>query len=107
MTTGYLPSIYVRFRDQFPELAERVDALGSASDDAGPLDERTRRLVKLGIAVGASAKGDVRSNVRKALEAGAVDADIYHVIALSVSSCGLPAAVAALSWVDEVLVANH
>jgi alkylhydroperoxidase/carboxymuconolactone decarboxylase family protein YurZ len=78
-----------------------------AADGAGSLDERTRRLVKLGIAVGAMAEGAVRSNARKALQAGASEGDILHVAALTVSTCGFPAAVAAYSWIEEVLVARH
>ena len=105
MTTDYLPGVYLRFRQQFPAMAERVDALGSTGDEAGPLDERTRRLVKLGIAIGASAEGAVRSNARRALELGASEAEILHVVALSVSTRGFPAAVAAFSWVEEVLAA--
>jgi alkylhydroperoxidase/carboxymuconolactone decarboxylase family protein YurZ len=67
MNKDYLPAVYVQFRERFPGITDKVDALGTVADDAGPLDERTRRLVKLGIAVGAMAEGAVRSNVRKAL----------------------------------------
>ncbi len=64
MSSEYLPDVYVRFRDRFPGIAEGLDALGTVADGAGPLDERTRRLVKLGIAIGAMAEGAVRSNAR-------------------------------------------
>ena len=67
----YLPDVYVRLRERFPEVAEAVDDLGRATSAAGPLDERTQRLVKLGIAMGALAEGAVRSNARRALDAGA------------------------------------
>ena len=106
MTTDYLPGIYLRFREQFPRVVEHVDALGAASDDAGPLDERTRRLVKLGIAVGAAAEGAVRSSTRKALDLGITEAEVLHVAALTVSTCGFPAAVAAFSWIEEVFGAR-
>lgn len=64
MTAHYLPDVYQRFRRQFPDVAERLDALGRAADAAGPLDERTRCLVRLGIAIGGQAEGAARSNVR-------------------------------------------
>ena len=76
MTEVYLPDVYVRLRERFPEVAETVDALGRATAAAGPLDERTQRLVKLGIAMGALAEGAVRSNARRALEAGASEEEI-------------------------------
>lgn len=55
MTSEYLLDVYVRIREAFPEIAEHLDALGRATDAAGPLDERTRRLIKLGIGIGATA----------------------------------------------------
>ena len=106
MSTQYLPGVYVRFREQFPAVAERVDSLGASSDEAGPLDERTRRLVKLGIAVGAMAEGAVRSSTRKALELGIAEEEIFHVVALTATTCGFPATVAAFSWIEEVLAAR-
>lgn len=106
MTDEHLPEVYVRLRDRFPQVAEAVDALGQAASAAGPLDERTQRLVKLGIAIGAQAEGAVRSNARRALEAGVSSEEILHVAALTISTRGFPAAVAAFSWIEEVLPAG-
>src|SRR6476659_5913848 len=47
----YLPFAYRDFRATYPEVANTLDQLGHAADEAGPLDERTRRLVHLGIAI--------------------------------------------------------
>ena len=66
MSDEHLPNIYLRFRDNYPGVAAALDGLGEAVDGAGPLDERTARLIKLGLAIGASAEGAVRSNARKA-----------------------------------------
>jgi 4-carboxymuconolactone decarboxylase len=101
--SDYLPDIYVSFRDRFPDVARAQDQLGAALDAAGPLDARTRRLVKLGIAVGALAEGAVRSNVRKAMQEGAGAEEIHHVAMLAVTTAGFPTTVAALGWIDEVL----
>jgi alkylhydroperoxidase/carboxymuconolactone decarboxylase family protein YurZ len=99
----YLPEIYVDFRERFPKVAEAQDRLAIEVDAAGPLDERTSRLVKLGIAVGSLSEGAVRSNVRKALAAGATPEEIQHVVLLSLTTRGFPAGVAAWGWVHEVL----
>lgn len=99
----YLPDIYVSFREQFPQVAQAQDRLAVEVDAAGPLDERTSRLVKLGIAVGSLSEGAVRSNVRKALAAGATPEEVQHVVLLSLTTRGFPAAVAAWGWVQEVL----
>jgi len=101
--SDYLPERYVSFREAFPEVAEALDSLGAAAESAGPLDQQTQRLVKLGIAIGSLAEGSVRSNVRRALEAGATKASIRHVALLAVTTAGYPTAMAGLSWIDEVL----
>jgi 4-carboxymuconolactone decarboxylase len=100
--TEYLPDIYVSFRERFAKVAEAQDRLASELDGGGPLDERTCRLVKLGIAVGSLSQGAVRSNVRKALNAGATREEIEHVVLLSLTTRGFPATVAAWGWVQEI-----
>jgi alkylhydroperoxidase/carboxymuconolactone decarboxylase family protein YurZ len=106
MTEQYLPEIYSSFRERFPALSDDLDALAKTAN-AGPLDERTSRLVKLGIAMGAMAEGAVRSNARRALEAGATPEELFHVVALTVTTRGFPAAVASYSWIEEVLGSNR
>ena len=63
-----LPIPYQEFRSDFPELVEAFDALAAAAHENGPLDERTRRLVKLGIAIGGRLEGAVRSATRRSRE---------------------------------------
>lgn len=103
MSNEHLPNVYLRFREGFPNVANALDGLGEAVDTAGPLDERTARLVKLGLAIGASAEGAVRSNARKAVAAGATPEEIRQVALLAITTCGFPAAIAGAGWVDEVL----
>jgi 4-carboxymuconolactone decarboxylase len=103
MMVEYLPDVYTDFRERYPQIADALDRLGQAGDDVFPLDEQAARLVKLGLAIGAQAQGAVRSNARKALDAG-LDPDVIRAVAgLAVSTCGFPAAIAAYKWIDEVL----
>jgi alkylhydroperoxidase/carboxymuconolactone decarboxylase family protein YurZ len=99
----HLPEIYGVFRDSFPEVATRLDALAAQVDRAGPLDERTQRLVKLGMAIASQSPGAVRSNVRKALRAGDSADEVRHVTVLAITTCGFPTAVAGMEWIEEVL----
>jgi len=101
--TDYLPDVYQQFGARFPAVKEAFDALGAAEHEAGPLSERERRLVKLGIAVGAESEGAVRSHVRKLLGVGVSEAEILHTIVLALTTIGFPATNAALSWAEEVL----
>jgi alkylhydroperoxidase/carboxymuconolactone decarboxylase family protein YurZ len=66
----FLPSPYKRFVKTHPDLAKRYEDLAAACHDAGPLPEKTRRLIKLGIAIGESSEGAVKSHARQAFELG-------------------------------------
>ena len=68
---------------------------------AGPLDEKTQRLVKLAVAIGAMREGAVHSGVRKARDAGASLAEMEQVVALAASTIGLPSAVAVWTWMRD------
>jgi alkylhydroperoxidase/carboxymuconolactone decarboxylase family protein YurZ len=103
----YLPEIYEEFRRDYPTLARDQDAVGASLDEAGPLDGRSRRLVKLGVAVGAQSMGAVRSHVRRALDEGFTPAEIEHAVVLSLTTVGFPAMIAALKWTREVLQARR
>ena len=103
MADGHLPDVYLGFREDYPAVAAALDGLGEAVDGAGPLDERSARLVKLGLAVGALAEGAVKSNARKALAAGASAGEVRQVGMLAITTCGFPSAIAGIGWIDEVL----
>jgi 4-carboxymuconolactone decarboxylase len=77
--------------------------MGEECHSAGPLDERVRRLVKIGIAAAAQSEGAVHSAVRHANAAGISADEIRHVIVLSITTIGFPRAMAAISWADDVL----
>ena len=99
----YLPKVYKSFQDNFPKVFEEFKQLGISTRQAGPLDEKTQNLVKLGIAVGANSRGGVMSNTRKAIAAGATAEEVRHAILLAMTTTGFPTMIAALSWAEEVL----
>ena len=99
----YLPDVYTDFRENYPDVAQALDALGAATGAAGPLEKRTQRLVKLGIAIGGLAEGAVRSNTRRALELGIPAEELRHVALLAITTASFPTAIAGLSWIEEVL----
>lgn len=96
------PRTYDAFVREFPKLGEAWDAMREA-ESSGPFGEREVRLLKLAVAIGAGREGPVHSAVRKAQSAGCSDGEIRHVAALAASTVGLPAAVAAWSWIVEQL----
>lgn len=102
----HLPAIYQDLRDRYPDVLAAQDHLAAAVQSSGPLDARTQRLVKLGLAVGSLAEGAVRSNTRKALELGVTEQEIEQVALLAITTRGFPAAVASWGWIREVLEAR-
>jgi len=94
------PKAYTDFIASYPQLGEAWEKAREQEVD-GPLDERTRRLVKLGIAVGCMRQGAVSSAARKARGAGASEEEIRQVVALAASTLGFPSAVAVFTWIDE------
>lgn len=101
-----LPARYVAFQKRYPGLFAAYDTLGKASAEAGPLNGRTRALVKLAIAVGGRMEGAVHSHTRRALEAGCTPDEIRHTALLAITTLGFPTMMKTLSWVDDVLAAG-
>lgn len=99
-----LPRAYTRLRSTYPELAGAYDRFGAACAEAGPLDERSRSLIKLGISIGARLEGAVHAHTRKALAAGAQPEELRHAALLAMTTIGFPSAVAVLGWVEETLL---
>ncbi|MFE9689615.1 carboxymuconolactone decarboxylase family protein [Micromonospora sp. NPDC005806] len=104
--TDYLPSIYVKFLERFPEVAEAQGTLARSVRERSPFDPRTDRLIKLAMAIGAEAEGAVRSNMRKAIEHGATIDEVRSVALAAITTCGFPTAIAALGWIEEVAEAE-
>jgi 4-carboxymuconolactone decarboxylase len=103
---SYLPEIYKDFIMQYPEINKLYDSLANTCHKSGPLDKKTRRLVKLGIAIGINSEGSVRSHTRRALEEGITADEIRHTVLLSFTTIGFPQMIAAYGWVEEVLSQN-
>ena len=100
---NYLPEIYKEFKQQFPEVAKAYDALAASCHEWGPLDEKTRRLVKLGVAIGLSSEGGVRSHTRRALQEGISPDELRHAVLMGVTTAGFPTTMAAMKWVEAVI----
>jgi AhpD family alkylhydroperoxidase len=98
-----LPKPFERFGDLNPDVMRAYEAFGRACAEAGPLDARTRELVKLGLAIGGRLEGAVHSHTRRALAAGASADEIRHVVTLAASTVGFPTTIAAFTWVEDVL----
>jgi alkylhydroperoxidase/carboxymuconolactone decarboxylase family protein YurZ len=91
------------FAREFPATWEAYEALGKAASEAGPLDTRTRRLVKLALAIGAGSEGAVHSHTRQGLAEGLDPKEIKQIAVLAITTLGFPAAMASFSWMRDIL----
>lgn len=98
-----LPRSVTKFASEYPEVWRAFNQLGDQCHQGGPLDEKTRRLTKIGLAIGAGLEGATHSAVRRALDNGISEEEIKHVVVLSMTTLGFPEAIRAMTWVDECL----
>ncbi len=98
-----IPTRFQQFGEKYPDILRACEALGESTQQAGPLDAKTRCLVKLAIATGALREGAVHSHARRAIQAGCTSEEIRHVVLLATTTLGFPSMMAALSWVEDVL----
>lgn len=94
------PRAFEEFSAAFPKLREAWDLLGEAAE-AGPLDPKTARLVKLAVAIGAMREGAVHSSVRKAIALGITAEEMNQVVAAASSIIGMPSSVAVWTWLRD------
>ena len=94
---------FERFAKEFRTAHAAYERLGEACHTSGPLDGKTRELIKLGMSIAARSEGAVHSHVRKALHAGASQKEIKHAVCLAIPTLGLPTTVAAFTWVSDIL----
>ena len=98
-----LPSAAGKLADNYPSVWQAYAALGRATAEAGPIDARTRRLVKLALAIGASSEGAVHSHARRALDEGVTAKELMQVALLAIGTLGLPQAVKGLTWIEDII----
>ncbi len=101
------PKHYQQLVEQFPNVLEAVENLGSAIRAAGPLDSKTAELIGLAVAASNQSTGAVHSHARRALAAGASREEIQHALLLLISTIGFPKVAAALSWTEETLSSHE
>ena len=101
-----LPSTAGDFAEQYPDVWDAYADMGKSASDAGPIDDETKRLVKLALAVGSQSEGAVHSHVRRGLDEDIDPETLRHVAVLAIPTLGFPKAMAAMSWIDDLTEAQ-
>jgi len=89
------------FRDSYPEVWKAFSELSERCHENSALDDKSRRLVKLAIAVAAGLEGGTHSAVRHAKDAGISQKEMEDVAVLAITTIGFPSAMRALSWIRD------
>jgi alkylhydroperoxidase/carboxymuconolactone decarboxylase family protein YurZ len=96
-----LPTPVEQFRKRYPDVWKAFDQLGEQCHEAGPLDEKTRRLVKVALSIGAGLEGATHSAVRNARKSRVTVEELDQVAVLAVTTIGLPAAIRGFTWISD------
>jgi len=96
-----LPPSVASFQQKHAAIWDAFAELGEKCHESGPLEEKTRRLVKLAMAVAFRHEGAVHSAVRNALRSGVSREEIEHVAILGITTIGWPATNAAITWIED------
>jgi 4-carboxymuconolactone decarboxylase len=103
MSEESFPGWYKLIKEKHGKFIAALEQLGETARKEGPLDDKTTHLIQLAAAAAIRSEGSVHSHVRRALQAGATPAEIYHAIILLASTIGFPTTSAALSWAFDTL----
>jgi alkylhydroperoxidase/carboxymuconolactone decarboxylase family protein YurZ len=96
-----LPNAVNELRKRHPDVWKAFNELGDRCHAAGPLDEKSRRLVKLAMSIGAGLEGATHSAVRNARAGGVTTEEMEHVALLAITTLGLPTATRAWTWIAD------
>ena len=73
--------IFSQFKEEFPEIHAKQEALGKeVHEKGGPLDEKSRWLIKIAISGACNHKRALDTHIRKAMAAGISEDDIKHAL---------------------------
>jgi AhpD family alkylhydroperoxidase len=98
-----LPPAFQSMKDAYPEIWDSQWALNLHCDEAGPLDARTRELIKVAVLAAAGYEQSVKGHTALALAAGATPAEVRQAVLLAAGPVGIPAVAYGLTWVDQAL----
>jgi 4-carboxymuconolactone decarboxylase len=86
-----VPQPYADFKVKFPQILQKNEELGTLiHEQGGPLDDKTRWLIKLGISAASRHQTGVVTHAARAKAAGATEEEITHALLLVIPTCGFP-----------------
>jgi AhpD family alkylhydroperoxidase len=91
-------AIFCQFKEEFPKVYAMHEGLGKEiHEHSGPLDEKTRWMIKIAVSASCNHKRALDTHIRKAKSAGVTDEQIKQTLLLLISTTGFPAFMKAYS----------
>ena len=85
------------FMDNYGEIYDAYKNFGKLiHEKGGPLDEKTRWLIKVALSTNCQNQYSLRTHILKALKSGCTKEEIEHAILLVAPTCGFPKTMHAL-----------
>ena len=103
MAKKALPETFQSIVKKYPEVWEAHEQLARACAETGPLDRKTRELIKVGISLGAGLETATQRHAIMARENGATEDEIYQAVMMAMTTCGHPKTAAGWQWVRAAL----
>jgi len=98
-----LPKHFKKFVDKYPQVWEAHQKMTEACAETGPLDRKTRELIKVAISGASNQETALERHAIMAMQEGAKEEEIYQTILQMITIVGFPRASAALQWAERAL----
>ena len=102
-----LPEHFKKFVDKYPKVWESHQKLTEACAECGPLDRKTRELIKVAISASVNQETAVERHAVMAVQEGAAEEEVYQTILQMTTIAGFPRTSAALKWAERALTEKN
>ncbi len=99
---------FAYFQEHHPDIFAAYEEYGRLTHEAGgPLDEKTRWLIKVAVTTSGQNRFAQVTHIKKALKAGCTPQEIEHAILLTAPSAGFPVMMEGILALRSVLKGNE
>ena len=83
-------AVFTEFKKDFPQINALHEQLGKEiHENSGPLDEKSRWLIKISISAACDHKRALMTHLKKAKNSGLTDQEIKHTLLLLIPTAGV------------------
>ncbi len=98
-----LPKHFKKLVEKYPTVWDAHQKMTEACAESGPIDRKTRELIKMAISAAANQETAVERHAVMAIQEGASEEEVYQTLLLLVTTVGFPRMSAAVKWAESAL----